>query len=225
MPERLAILYNRFHTGSVSYGQVVFKSAITDFEVAHNRFEGLTADAISIGSSYGGHHDGLLIHHNAFDGCSGSILVRVGAQSVGQVLDVEFRDNLVLGADSGDRVLLELDSMDGGLTDGDAPLGEFYNNALYDLQDCIDPEQTPDLTNYPGYWNYNAYPDDAARSSAENVAGLAPERWQGSALLLGDHGVQRTGAAGDRFYTVAPDSPLRSAGRDGAAIGGFVWSP
>lgn len=48
--------------------------------------------------------------------------------------------------------------------------------------------------------------------------------WQASALLLEDHGVQRTGPAGDRFYSVGPDSPLRGAGRDGGAIGGFVWS-
>ena len=205
----------------MSYGLVAFKSAINSFEIKNNRFEGISADAISIGSSYDGEHNGLNIHHNVFDGCTGSILTKLGTSSTGQVLNLAFHNNVVYNASSGDRDMLELDCGDGCLSGATNRLGEFYNNVFYDLNDVIDPESTTDYTNYPSFFNYNAYQSAQARDTAENRNSENLSNWHGNDLIQSSHGISRTGVAGNRFYYIEDNNQFVGAGRDGNNIGGF----
>lgn len=224
MPKNLMIEFNVFKGGSVSYGLVAFKSAITDFEVRYNRFESVSADTISIGSSYSGSHNGLNIHHNAFDNCTGSILTKLGTSTTGEVVNLQFHDNIVLNATSGDRDMLELDCNDGCLVGAMDRLGEFYNNAFYDLVDVIDPETTTDFTNYPSYFNYNAYPSTSLENSAENANNESSLNWQENAVVQPSHGITRIGTSGNYFYTIEDNNAFVGKGRNGDNIGGFQWT-
>jgi hypothetical protein len=224
MPTNLTIEYNRFYGGAVSYGLVAFKSAVADFTIRYNRFEAVTADCISIGSSYSGAHDGLLIYKNAFDNCNNSIFTKLQTSTTGELINLEIHDNLVMNASSGDRDFWEDDTGDGETQTETVAIGEVWNNALYDEVDMIDPESSSDFTNYPSFWNYNAYPSTAIRDTAENQNSLASSYWQGSAVVQAAHGVTRTGDAGDRFYTIESENGFVGVGRYGDNIGGFTFT-
>ena len=98
MPTNISILYNRFYTGSVSYGLVTFKSSINTYEIAYNRFEDVTSNCISIGSAYGTPHNGLNIHHNVFDNCSNSVFTKLNTGTTGPLTGLLFHDNVIYNA-------------------------------------------------------------------------------------------------------------------------------
>jgi hypothetical protein len=137
-------------------------------------------------------------------------------------LNLEFHDNLILNASSGNRDFFVFDDESIGGTET-SPMGEVWNNAIYNIVDAIDPERDTNHTNYPSFWNYNAYESSAIKNSAENQNGYSASNWQGNALILESHGIKRTGVAGNRFYYIEDDNKLIEAGRYGDTIGGFSF--
>ena len=223
MPTNLTIEYNVFNGGTVSYGLVSFKSAISNFVIRYNRFQSVSSSAIEIGASYSGDHDGFDIYGNVFDGCTGSILTKLGTSTTGEVQNLNFYNNVIYNAGSGNRVVLELDCDDGCLSGATHSLGEFYSNVFYSVVDVIDPETTTEFVNYPDYFNYNAYPSTTIRDTAENENSVASSSWQGSALIQASSGITRTGSSGNYFYTIEDTNGFVGAGRSGGNIGGFTF--
>ncbi len=221
--DNVKIIYNRIYNNTDSYGAISFKGATSNWEIAYNKFED-ALNAITYGTTYAqGTFDGFNIHHNVFDNVYRRIIERLGV-STGEIVNLKVHNNIVLNASSNNRDLLMLRCTENGcMNNGIQAMGEFYNNAFYGLTDIIDPQITNDFTNYPSYWNYNAYPGIAVRDSAENQNSLSSLYWQGSALIQENHGIIRSGEAGNRFYTITNDSSFIGAGRYGDNIGGFTF--
>lgn len=221
------VLYNRFHNITVSYGTINHKGVTSNWEYAYNRFEGCRY-AVVWGTTYNnGIHTGANIHHNAFDNVYGVILDH-NSFSTGDIRELNFQNNIVLGAASQSTKVLRLRCSDAGCWNNDRyPMGEFYNNVFYATVDIIDPETTINFINYPRYWNYNAYRTAASRDSAENQNNLVS--WQAEHILVAEDAassrgdILEAGTAGDRFYYITDDSKLRGKGRLGTTIGGFIW--
>jgi hypothetical protein len=225
MPNNIIMEHNVFVGGTVSFGLITFKSEVSDYIIRYNRFQDMTTEPIVVGSSYTGEHDGLAIHHNVFDNCSSSVIQNLGTSSTGQVLNMEVYSNVVINSSSGNRVFLELDCDEGGCLSGaSSSLGEFYDNAFYGVADVIDPEEASDFTNYPDFFNYNAYPSTGVRDSAANENWVASSSWGGSTVIQAYHGITRTGSSGNYFYTIEDNNAFVGAGRFGDNIGGFQWT-
>jgi hypothetical protein len=60
------------------------------------------------------------------------------------------------------------------------------------------------------------------RDTAENFNSVSG--WQSHDAILASSGITRTGAAGNRLYTIDDASDFRNAGRYGDTIGGFTFS-
>lgn len=223
MPTNIVIEYNRFFTGSVSYGIINFKTAITNYYIRYNRFENISADCISVGSSYTGNHNGLFIHHNVFDDCRNSIFTKLQTASTGDLINLEFNNNLILNAISGDRDLFEFDTSDGISSTESQAIGEVWNNVIYGIKDAIDSENDYDFTNYPNFWNYNAYASENIKETAENHNDLPVNVWNGAAVIKTDSGILSIGEDGNKFYFIENESQFIGAGRNSSNIGGFSF--
>ena len=103
-------------------------------------------------------------------------------------------------------------------------MGEIYNNLFYGVLDEVNPESNINFGNYFSYFNYNAEASASIKNTAENQNSLSSSSWQESDVVVTNHGIVRTGTAGNRFYAVADDSPFRNVGRYGDNIGGFSWA-
>ncbi len=226
--EGINIIYNRFYNITVSFGAISSKGANHDLNISYNRFENIVGaivwgtDYESLISGTDDHFTVDSIDHNVFDNC-GMLLQHVG-DTTRDLIDLDFHNNIVLN-DAGTTVL-DYKCDDGDCWDSPVyDMGDFYNNAFYDISDLIDPGTTSNLSaNYPIYWNYNAYASTAIRDTAENENSVAAGSWQGSALVQASHGITRTGDAGNRFYTILVGNGFVGAGKDGGNIGGFVFS-
>lgn len=220
----VTIKNNRFYNNDVGYGVINIKSAMNAWEIAANRFENCRR-SIVFGTTYNqGTHTNINIHHNAFDNVYVSIFDRLGT-STGEILNVSFHDNIVLNAKSDARNILTLRCDDSAcMNSGTQAMGEFYNNAFYDILDAINPQTTSNFINYPSYWNYNAYSSAAIRDTAENQNSLPASSWQDSVVITPGHNITYAGISGDRLYSISDTSPFKNAGRYGDNIGGFVFS-
>ncbi len=219
------VLYNRFHGITVGYGVISHKGVAQNWEYAYNRFQDCSI-AIGYGVVYNaGINSGSNIHHNVFDNVQ-AVISRI-ASVTKELRNFQVYNNIVLNSGT----LLRLDCNSGGydcLNTGVDAIGEFYNNVAYGVGDLIDPRNTTGFTNYPNYWNHNAYRSSSNRSTAENQNSLASSAWQGNSRLIpqvsgNDDDILVTGNSGNRFYYVTDNSPLRGAGRYGDNIGGFTW--
>lgn len=218
------VLYNRFNNITPGYGVISHKGVMQNWEIAYNRFQDCS-NGITYGANYGvGSHSYANIHHNVFDNMSGTILQRVS--DGGELVGFHVHDNVVIKPSSSSQssfLLMECCSS------GTTTMGEFYNNVMFGLGDVINPQGNSDFTNYPSYWNYNAYRSSNSLNTAENQNSLGVANWEGNAQIVSEDqsstsdDIMITGNSGDRFYYLADDSQLRGHGRNDDNIGGFTW--
>ncbi len=211
------IKYNKFYGNTCGYGVINQKIYQIDWTISNNTFEDCQR-VISIGGDYGnGPHHGLNIYNNAFDNCD-IIIDYVNYTS--EIYDVDFYDNIVL---NGDTMILNY-RCDGVCARGDSGqrFGEFYNNVFQGISDLINPRSATIFTNYPSYWNYNAYSDGNVLITAENVNSESSNSWQNNSVVFSDM-IQKNGSLTDRFYTIDNDFVLAGNGREGNTIGGFIF--